>query len=120
MANKKRIRSLTIDRAKWGKSLLLDSANKQMCCLGHLGQACGVPTYSMEDIGTPRELGLAYESLYPKAFVSFHPSRATNLATRINDDNKMSIPEKERRLIILFGAYRIKLSFIGDRRLAGV
>lgn len=118
MAKKKRIRSLIIDRAKWGKNLLLDSSTKQMCCLGHLGLACGLSALDM--IGRSYPCTTEYEGLYPSAFNEKHPSKAVQLAADINDDGKMYKPEKERRLITLFGAYGIKLKFIGDRKLAGV
>lgn len=35
------IKKLVIDRALWGKGALLQEDGK-MCCLGHLGRACGV------------------------------------------------------------------------------
>ncbi len=112
------IKSLIIDRAKWGKGTLLRPDGK-MCCLGHLGIACGILSDQFKDQTMPDHLETQYNNLYPPAFRGYHPSEADGIAADIND-SLLPKPEKERRLIILFKAYGIKLSFIGDRKLAGV
>lgn len=51
----------TVKRSKWvrggrfGRSLLLNE-DGNMCCLGFLGEACGVPTDQLGGVGMPQSV----------------------------------------------------------------
>jgi hypothetical protein len=104
------IKKLVIPREKWGAGALVRSDGK-MCCLGHLGKACGVPVAEMLSMGMPSGLDYDRRFLFPKKFRD--KFMADDLAAKINDDTHMSGPEKERQLKILFSSRDIKLTFTG-------
>lgn len=68
---------LKINKKKWLRgddfspggtgSKLYRSEDGKMCCLGFLGEACGVPKEVMRDVSYPSQLPKAYFSLFPKA-----------------------------------------------------
>lgn len=112
------IKNMTIDRADWGKGSLL-KANGQMCCLGHLGAACGVSFQSLLPNGFPHHIDNNERFKYPKKFAK-NRWNVNNLAADINDCHTMKIAEKESRIRLLFAGHGIKVKFVGDRRKAGV
>lgn len=112
----KNIKKLVIDRALWGSASLL-RRDGRMCCLGHLGKACGVPDEAMFNVGTPDGLLKIESNKYPRKFdntrwANYNDFGVVDIATEINDSNK-SLKEKEYRLKILFKAHGINLSFKG-------
>lgn len=103
------IKKLTIPREKWGKGSLLLPDGK-MCCLGHLGKACGYTDDQLRGNGMPGEVS-NWGYKYPNAFKDMYG--ADEIAAQINDADNMSGPEKERQLKILFKSRGIKLNFTG-------
>lgn len=109
----KTLKKLIIPREKWGKDLLLDHDTGKMCCLGHLAVAYGISKNTLDGFQMPEDRDFG-SSDYPKGFRQYLDDfGACDLASKINDDDDMSGPEKERRLKILFNSRRITLSFTG-------
>lgn len=123
------ITSLTIKRSRWARrtegadkgesSLLNDDGN--MCCLGFLGAAVGIPLDRLDGLASPSD-HLDHVSalvMWPKEFVprniddgrSFCDSEVTAKAVSINDDEDTTDSEKERDLIYLFDEVGIALTF---------
>jgi len=107
------IKAFSIDRKLWGKGALLND-DGTMCCLGHLGRACGIGNKELKDA-----FSSGYEEWtnrgYPFEFCADerNPRVATELAIMINDSDLMARPEKERRLKVLFRSRGIRLTFRG-------
>lgn len=135
------ISKLVIDRAKWGKGLLLTDDGK-MCCLGFLCKAAGLEDDDIIGRGYPKDAGKGLNgglkekdindklAKIPDRFLgleeyqggyAYGPSLEDSAgdvgisAAEINDDDDMPWTEKEYRLKILFKAHGIKLSFKGKR-----
>lgn len=109
------ITELTIDRARWGTSALLNK-DGTMCCLGFLSKACGVPDEWMLNVSFPRR-GWASEFDVNIEFVRLDVyARSPADAAKINDSNEYSKEQKETMLIDLFARNGITLSFIGEHR----
>lgn len=121
--------SLTIQRSRWarqtegvdkGASALLNGYGN-MCCLGFLGAAVGIPLDRLDGLGSPIDhLDHVSElEMWPKAFVprsiddgrSHCDSEATAKAVSINDDGDTTDSEKERGLTYLFDEVGIELTF---------
>lgn len=108
------ITELIIDRAHWGAGLLLRSDDNTMCCLGFASLACGVPINYIKDIGMPQ-----YSWFEVNPWMRTHPGaggRGRDTAININDDDTITGPEKEAKLIHLFDKNGVKLSFTGEYR----
>lgn len=106
----KKLTKLVIQREKWGAGSLLRNDDR-MCCLGHMGKACGASKNKLKDKATLKHL------LAPYAPGHFHPTyykgHIQDLAIDINDARAMPMEEKEERLKTLFKAHGIKLTFEG-------
>lgn len=127
------IKKLAIDRALWGKNALLrkkdptDPDEGKMCCLGHLGRACGISTKSLVGRAMPGKDIIAHRK-YPAAFLAkptkvkyrnsngnVEEDSVADRAAEINDsDRRPAI--KERMLITLFKKANITLSFTGKTK----
>ncbi len=110
---KRELRELIIDRAQWGQNWLLSGFDGKLCCLGHLGRACGIPLRRLRGQRMPSNLSLADQRLYPERT---RLGELFELASGINDDEYLSMEERERRLKFLFKSRGIKLTFIGKPR----
>lgn len=108
------IKELVIDRALWGPFKLLREDGR-MCCLGHLGLACGVPKTAMLNRALPCDLNKE-RRLYPMS-PTICDENWVSVCSAINDSRHSSLEEKEAKLIKAFSDFRgdgIKLSFIGE------
>lgn len=125
---------LIIDRKKWvngsnrssksfGTSMLLNGKNK-MCCLGFLGQACGLDDADMLGVGTPAgisddKVSLVKGTYFRKLFTVEKNTRhkfQTNVCydlVNTNDDNNISNKERESKLKVLFKKIGVNVSFVG-------
>lgn len=121
------IKKLVIDRAKWGRQYLLTPyTDGKMCCLGHLGRACGVSAKVLRGRGMPKGLKKTALAKYPKSVkspVAYDAYDATykafdgadnfpSEAAYINDSSLKGY-QKERKLISLFKRNGITLGFTG-------
>lgn len=121
------IKTLVIDRARWGMGALLTEDGEAMCCLGFLAMACGATEAAIKGEGDPEGTP---DIDWPSAFIRLardedddphaYPrnSTVTNDAIEINDSTKLPWEEKESRLIELFFRAGIQLSFVGERQAA--
>ena len=115
------ITDLIIKRSEWyrGKtyygSKLVRAEDGLKCCLGFLGEACGVPLTSMIDIGTPEMMEEKSKKLFPSDYFSkTHLAYRSDLGHSIlqtNDDQHMSEEQRESTLIELFKQLDINLRF---------
>lgn len=123
------IKQLVITRSRWvrqtegvdkGESALLN-CNGNMCCLGFLGAAVGIPLKCLDGMASPND-HLDHVSalvMWPKDFVprsidygrSLCDAVATAKALAINDNGETTDSEKERELIDLFDEVGIALTF---------
>lgn len=108
---KDRIKTLTIYRNFWGMHNLLSDTGNRMCCLGHLGLACGIPKEKMRSVGSPSSLEDKFNAKYPKQFTETFFDQAVV----INDQEDLTTKEKEEKLRILFKRYGVQLRFTGLR-----
>lgn len=117
------IKKLSIDRALWGQGALLNE-DGTMCCLGHLGKACGLTDRQLAkrdkdyflSIGMPNETSQKAKRLYPKwaledTGVGADPSDAEQAA--IINDGILSPAMKEAKLKAIFKRNGIALTFKG-------
>lgn len=125
---------LIIDRATWGRgdwekyetdpvqaqymsSRLLNSRVNRKCCLGFLGQACGIPDAQMQGETLPRESN----TKWPKWLFNptnplkspWYTSIELTAFVDANDATEVSETERERRLTELFAAQGVEVEFIG-------
>lgn len=107
------ITELVIDRAKWGKSALLNP-DGTMCCLGFLSKACGVEDVQMLGVSYPKYEWIKSNGLN-KEFAA-NTGDQLSRAAQINDSTDMPIADKEIQLTALFAKNGIALSFTGDHR----
>lgn len=107
------IKSFEIPRDKWGTGRLLNN-DGTMCCLGHLGRACGITDPALRSEGAyPNRNWTKFG--YPKKFTTEDGTAdAMTLAAGVNDDMRLSRPEKERQIKVLFASRGIKVTFTGS------
>lgn len=121
---------LVIDRAKWGRKVLLDN-NGNMCCLGHLSAACGVLPERLLGNAYPSSAWLEVNEWARDNFlnklktINSTPDWGRSgrtpylLATELNDGvgagKGLSDSERETALISLFKENGVELSFIGSK-----
>ena len=108
----------TVKRSEWGRNFLFMQDHgdpPKRCCLGFLGNACGVTDSEMHGYFYP------FDSRWPKQLVAPRgPSgrfgvTATPIVrsiARVNDDAFMSLDEKERLLEGLFKSIGIQVYFV--------
>lgn len=113
----------TVQRSKWirgandkvATSMLLDSQGN-MCCLGFLGEACGIPREQLLAVGTPELVHSSYRNRWPAGILrsAGHDSGATKMIIINNDSNSnlMSDAAREARLIAQFAALEIEINFV--------
>jgi hypothetical protein len=111
----------TVQRSKWlhgegcTNSRLLRFGDQKMCCLGFLGQACGIRKMSMLGIGTPAEL--EDQEIWPNGIISniktstgkLNNSDICGMIMEVNDT--INFPNREQKLQELFATIGIQVSF---------
>lgn len=115
------IDKLVIDRGRWGRGssggLLVNPETSKMCCLGFLGEACGLARGSMLGVATPAfckgQLKLWPERVLVDVENTWGNSTWTQGATDINDTVEMSEAEREEQLVEHFKEIGIELTFEG-------
>lgn len=125
---KKEIKELVIDRSHWlvkeehrategenaGSAQL--HYNGRMCCLGFLVKKAGVSKKAMGFCAMPSDLkdhSTLPSYLFADTFGCVVDSDWTDKASRINDDQDMTVPQKEKALKEHFKKVGIKLKFVG-------
>lgn len=102
-----------IERRKWargpntkGYANGLMTSGGSLCCLGFLGQACGVPDESLRKSGIPTGLTDEEEAKYPQVddWQKF---------VRLNDD-RMDESVREAGLEALAKEYGFEFQFVGE------
>ena len=118
----RKIKNLTVRRSNWTgrkenrnypmspSSLLVNEGSRfdgEMCCLGFLCKAMGVPKKVMTGMPFPAHLrddfDIEFNSIYPTI-------NAFDIA-KVNDDRDLTQAEREEKLIELFAESDIKLTF---------
>jgi hypothetical protein len=105
------VTEFTIDRAKWGKHMLLDE-NGKMCCLGFLSLACGVPSDELLFTTHPEHKWPVNNEFKRDEFG--HSTELGRILAGINDGNNYSLSDKEDRITNIFADNGIKVTFIGE------
>lgn len=113
---------LVIDRSKWlrgegwEQSALLRRSDEKMCCLGFLGEACGVSRISMLGKGSPRRLDKEEKALYPTALIVDYNTEnglsPMGELMMINDDPNLSEETRESLIIDRMSTFDIEVEFI--------
>lgn len=99
----------TVSRKKWlrGKNWgALFIGNAMKCCLGFVGQQCGIPTNAMHGKATPRSLGDDYCGKFP-AWIQ----QSSASAVDINDEPNLSDRDRETKLKDLFKKHGDQIVF---------
>jgi hypothetical protein len=116
----KTLEKLVIDRAKWGKGVLLNKDDGTMCCLGFASLACGVPVAKLNYLNGTNKGFPDHEWDIPEWMKNGNhdgaPASARRQAVLINDSHTLTNAEKEEQLIKLFAAQGTELSFTGEYR----
>lgn len=128
---KKRLRTLTIDRTKWGRNNsageLSGGALRQndksspsnigkMCCLGFACSKLGVTDKQMTTltdfklIGLPNDLSKSEKEKLPKWL--FGEGDDVDKLASVNDNCLLSDTQKEKRIITIFARHGVKVKFI--------
>lgn len=106
-----------IDRTKWlrgegsMRSFLLRADDGKMCCLGQVGEQCGLSSADMLSIQTPWALESAALARYPE-WLNRPVSGDRVAAMTVNDNEKLSDAEREAKLTALFAKHGDELEFI--------
>ncbi len=122
----KKLTKLIIDRTKWLRggveTSLYETLDKAKCCLGFLGQACGIPLSEMKDNGIPADIHRSIKK-WPKwvitiqknlyGIIIYGDSRWTEKAIKIND-GLMTEAKRECELKKHFAKKGINLIFVGE------
>ena len=91
---------IRIDRLKWlrsdSDSMLLRSRDGKMCCLGQVGEACGIPLSELRETGDPLGVSESFRYLFPKFLFSKKKDIQGHLMSVNDDTNLTQEPEKER------------------------
>jgi|ERR1044072_2212079 hypothetical protein len=131
MKNLKTLGRVIVDRNKWrtgeigenatgkGENTYLLNSDGSMCCLGFACIQTGIPRNKVLEISSPEDVFEKSESIIIPKFsrvvsTNFRDTKLSKDAIRINDDNKSTPEQKERKLRKLFGKYGIDLEFIGE------
>lgn len=112
------MKTIVIDRRRWGTGKLLRIADHKMCCLGFACRFYGLTEKNILDKGLPAYLlnGDGRSKLPRWMMVSsFLINSDVNLAAQINDSPTLSDEEKEKQLKEIFLKHQIKLIFRGKR-----
>lgn len=105
----KKMKTVVIDRAKWGMFRLAKSDGKQ-CCLGFVCRAYGNPLKSLIDQGMPTYLHVRVPKWLKQS------SEDRSLLVDINDSLEKTMREKEELIEPIFARHGIKIVFIGKRQ----
>ena len=116
------VKSFVIDRAKWGKKQLLN-ADGSMCCLGFLGQACGVSRREMGSYGYPSDLPV--EAMEKLPIWTHSNNNDIDRLVSLNDDSKPSKKgarrcraDVEKYIAKTFAKHGIRVTFRGKAKKA--
>ena len=115
-------KTLIIDEKFWNRANkgdethegMLNNKAGKMCCLGFVGQACGVGKKEMLRKNYPSDLAAGTERVsaeYPWLFDGFSYSRDAHNLASINDDHKLTVAEKRKQIKEIFAANGVKVVF---------
>lgn len=131
---KKYEQTFTVDRSKWlnshtfleHESVLYAKKGKQemMCCLGFVCNQLGIPKKDLIDWGHPDGLADKWDIPYLLKSTTtnftevgkkiiWSDSELASDAIDINDDESISLKEKERKLKLLFNQHGLNIKFVG-------
>lgn len=109
----------TIQRSRWyrgdgGMDSKLVRGDGTMCCLGFLGEACGLPTEVMRDLSTPDAMSKEYRVLWPSGILDTHgiDTLTTHKLVTANDARGMPDGVREEELTALFKTIHIDVEFV--------
>lgn len=116
------VTEFTVERAKWsrggknGPTRLLNGEGN-MCCLGFLGEACGVPRGALGRAAFPSTLRVHYGRLEYPGWLFGPPTTSTRKMreddfTEINDNPNISDAKRERLLAEEFAKHGITVRFV--------
>lgn len=110
----------TVKRSEWlrgegsVRSMLFRNSDNHRCCLGFLGNACGISDQDMRGKSTPLSLYNTSESegkKFPEPMLEKNGGVVDTLMD-INDTYGMSAEERERRLRETFSVIGIEVEFV--------
>lgn len=112
-------KTFVINRSKWfrGKGATnsrLLTASGLMCCLGQIGEQCGIAPDILRYKTSPSVLPSDECNKYPTCFFVGHQrnSDLTCRAMSLNDNSSLLDEDREQRLIDLFAEKGITLTFV--------
>lgn len=125
-----KIKTLTIDRKKWGRGetggSLLDGQTKKQCCLGFFALECGFNRKNIKNVSEPQEL-VNRKKINKEKFDKLQPllkkdydhgdniythSKNTGILMEVNDSIKLTDIEREEKIIKYFKKIGVKVRFI--------
>jgi hypothetical protein len=109
------MKTVVIDRQRWGMGALRRVTDQKQCCLGFACEAYGIKVDAMLGIGAPSALPELYQAKLPKWLLALTDDIDVGRAASINDDPNLSWSKKEELLKPIFKKHRINLVFRGTR-----
>lgn len=110
-----------VKRSEWfrgqgsAQSYLVRALDNKKCCLGFLGEACGVPIASMIGAGVPEVVLGKDRRLFPRSYFGSNDlvdrSIVSDEIIFTNDSKYLSEAERESKLIELFRKLDIDVRF---------
>lgn len=79
------------------------------CCLGFVGQQCGIPNAALDGVATPESC--TEQKKYPRWLVKKGQTEACGKAVTINDDSDLTDAEREAKLRALFRKHGDQIVF---------
>jgi hypothetical protein len=104
----------TVDRKTWlrgmgGTDSALLRADGMRCCIGHVGQQCGVPDEAMMGICTVGHIKGSARLLFP-VWIQNDPDIGQAYST--NDSRDFNDPEREAKLKEIFASNGDEIEFV--------
>lgn len=120
----KKIKTLTIDRRKWGRGVegdgkLLHRADDEidagkMCCLGFYARVCGLTSRQIVDRAMPTGVSATAQKLLPDwLLLGTRMGKLPDVSflAHINDDSTISDKVREKKITEIFAKHGIKVEF---------
>ena len=109
---------LVIERKTWARGATrgdyLKNPSGTKCCLGFLGEACGLSEQELRNHGTLQAV-VEFRKITPNRYLYEMTNRDPHSqAIRINDTRQLSEEERETELILIFAGAGIQLSFVDE------
>jgi hypothetical protein len=107
------MKTIVITRKYWGTHYLLRTSDSKMCCLGFTCAAYKLPKKHMLGVRKPVSLRVPTGIKLPQWLFDTWAGTDVGNAMNINDNDSLTMAQKEEQLKPIFLKHNIKLVFRG-------